>query len=254
MTQAPGQSYVPVVFLDTNAVHYARVLLAFAQKHGLDPFSVEFGTFDQKLLEQGVRTTSDFRNGYWTVRYLREWCDKAGRVVYSPITTLELFCNNLRAVALVRAANREVPYRWFSHFDERDVRGHLSLDGYSEAIQGQITLKDLFDNAGIPLEECHLTEDIWRMAQAILRDIFMDVQDSIVYASAIMEQAREVITGDGYLGETVAYAENPGGAGEFQTLFASVRAHLIQSYQDLTGVSQIPPVLPVHIKFRNMEK
>ena len=48
------------------------------------------------------------------------------------------------------------------------------------------------------------------MAQAILSCVFMEVQDSIVYASAIMEQSREVITGDSYLGKTVAYAENPG--------------------------------------------
>jgi hypothetical protein len=252
VTQVETQSFTPVVFLDTNAVHYARVLLAFGQKHALDPFEAEFAAFDTKLQEQGVRAISEFRHGYLTVRYLRQWCDTGGRVLYSPITTLELFCNGLRAVALLRAAKSDVPYRWFSHFGEKDVRGHLAVDGYAEAIQGQVALKDLFNNAGISAEECELTEEIWRMAQAILRSIFLDVQDSLVYASAIVEQAREVVTGDGYLGETVAYAENPGGAGEFQALFASVRAQLLQSYQELTRATDPPPVLPVRKRFQDM--
>lgn len=246
---------LPVLFLDTNSIHYARLLLAFCENHGLNAFEDEFPVVEHKLQEQGIHSANYHRSGYWTTRYLRDWCDKDGQIIYSPISRLELQCNQLRAVALLRAAGVDVPYRWFSRFEEREIRTHLGVDGYQVAHDDHMALERLFSDAGITISECPFDEDTWRMAQSILRSVFVDVQDAIIYASAIMEQANAVVTGDNYLGETIAYAENPGGAAQgLNELFETVREQLLESYREITGAVSPEPMLPVRTTFRDMEQ
>lgn len=255
MNQSAVEDYTPVVFVDTNAVHYARLLLAFAGEHGLDPFNHPFERFRVQLSRSNVRTPTEYSHGYWLVRYLRQRCDDGGRLYYSRITTLELRYSSLRATALLRAATARVPHRWYSRLEERDIRLHLGTDGYAEVFSEYDEVEQRFADASISIDPAEFDVDVWCMAETILQNVFLDVQDALVYASAVMAQSSELITADGYLGETVAYTENPGGAAAgLGELFAAVRDAVMARYCELTGTTAPVPILPVRMTFGEMER
>lgn len=227
----------PIIFLDTNAVHYAALALSFGSKYALDIVAQPTANLKAKLQANGITAWERYVNGARIVRYLcRRFQDAAAEIYYSPMTGLELLCGGLRGQAVKRAAQVGVPHRWFSRMDEKEIRTCLEPDGYTQVKGLQANIDVLLDGVGLTVTEKQIDSDVWELARALMENVFVDVQDCLVYASAIITQANELITADGYLHGTVCCAHNPGGATpDLIARFTTLRDAIVQSCVTILG-------------------
>lgn len=208
----PAPVVAPVIFLDTNALHYGTLALSFAAAHGIDLAAMDIGAFKVAVKAQGVGAEEYYEKGAWIVRYLIRRLNDNAEYYYSPITGLELLCGGLLGEAVKRAAKVGVPHRWFTRLDEDEVCIHLEPDGYAYVQTQHTNVEALFQAAGIVLNEWRLDAEVWQLARTLMENVFIDVQDCVIYASALVAQADELITIDAFVRKTASYANNPGGA------------------------------------------
>ena len=124
----------------------------------------------------------------------------------------------------------------------------MEPDGYAQIQAQQIDVAPLFDGAGITLNELPINAQVWALARSLMENIFLNVQDCLVYASAIIGQATELITADGYLHGTVCWTNNPGRAPpELNARFISVKAAVLNSCADILGWEVDRVVVPLEI-------
>lgn len=245
----------PVVFLDTNAVHYSKITLALGAARTFDVLAEDVDAFRDQLREWGVGAVDHYENGYWIIRYLARRCEQGADLLYSPMTQLELLCGSLKGEAIKRAVNVGVPNRWFSRIAESEIRDHLEPDGYGEVGARQAGIDELFDEANITLSAPPLNSEVWQLAQAVMENVFIDVQDCVVYASALVNQADALVTTDGYLSDTVCWTRNPGSARDsLKERFQSLKDALISAYAAMTGCEESNVVFPEEIGIRKMKQ
>lgn len=243
--QAPP---APVIFLDTNAVHYATMALAFGTTNAIDVVNGDLANMAAVLQANGVGAPEWYLNGARIVKYLCHRAQDSAEFYYSPMTGLELLCGGLRAEALKRAAAVSVPYGWFSRTDEREIRTILEPDGYTLVGTRQANIDAMFDGVGITLNEKPIDKDVWELARAFMENVFIAVQDCLVYASAFLTQANELITADDFLRKTACYARNPGAAADGLTArFSAVKAAMLNKYAAISGWGLDKIVVPVQV-------
>lgn len=258
MTQIPDQQFAPVVFLDTNAVHYSKLVLTFGGAQGLNVLEEDWEVV-QAQLEQadlGKPAIPSYEKGFWILRYLHRRSEEPGTgFYYSPITQLELLCGSLRGAAIKKAANSGVPNRWYVRVDEKEVGQYLEPDGYTQVKSEQQEVNRQFEAVDIALSEHPVEHDVWGLAQRLLENIFVDVQDCLVYSSALLLQANELITTDGYLGRIVNRVFNPGSAPpELIERFRIVRSALVEWLVQVNGWSMEDVILPEQRTVKQMKQ
>ena len=89
--------------------------------------------------------------------------------------------------------------------------------------------------------------DIWPLAKTLLGNVFLDVDDCIVYASALLAEAEELLTADDYLGFVANAIENPTANPAEQEFFVDVRAKVIEGVSKAIGIDAMqisPPKAP----------
>ena len=257
MSDTHNAPYRPVIVLDTNAVHYAKLALTFSIKNGVDIETTDWPAFKKRLesAKLGQKAVEKYKNGYWVIRYVRKLTTESAEVYFSPITGLELLCGSLRGEAIKRAAAGGVPNRWYTRVEEEEVRQELEPDGYAQVAADQGGIKQQFDDAGIAIIEHEPDREVWELARVILQNIFIDVQDCLVYASAICLQATEVLTWDGYLGQIVQWTQNPGSAKSgLAERFGTLNKSLIDRYAQLMGWNADQVILPRRRHINDIEK
>lgn len=234
---ATKKDYRPVIFLDTNSVHSATIALAFATRNKLDLFADEWADLESRLRghKVGKGAVGYYKNGYFIVRYLRAKSNAKAALYYSPITRLELLCGALRGKAIKKAASARVPNRWYSSMEETEIRDQLEPAGYGRVTAELADIEDQFVRAGITLNEQEAGFEVWQAARLILENVFVSVQDCIVYASAFQLQATELITSDRYLGELTTFARQPASAGELAGRFRTLNKSLVGWYARENG-------------------
>jgi len=245
----------PVVFLDTNAVHYATLALSFASVHGVDLATVDIAAFKATVKAQRLGAEEYYEKGAWIIRYLIRRSGENAEYYYSPVTGLELLCGGLRGEAVKRAANIGVPNRWFTRLSEDEICTHLEPDGYAHVQTQRTNVETLFQAVGITLNERQLNFEVWQLARTIMENIFIDVQDCVIYASALAAQANELITTDGFVYKTACYASNPGSArpalaGRFRT----VRDALISVCSQVSGWPPDKVLIPKAVSTKQIKK
>ncbi|MCX7428732.1 MAG: hypothetical protein NTW96_24285 [Planctomycetia bacterium] len=146
----------PVVFLDTNALHYAALALSFAAAHGLDLATADVAAVGAAVQSKGLGAKKYYEKGTWIIRYLLRRASDNAEYYYSPVTGLELLCGDLKGEAITRAAGIGVPNRWFSHIPEEEFRMHLEPDGYTCVETRRTNVDALFQAVGITLNERQL--------------------------------------------------------------------------------------------------
>jgi len=249
MSDAPAQDQsegpAPVIFLDTNAVHYATLALSFASTHGFDLIGGDADTLRCAIRAEGLGAEDSYVNGAWIVRYLSRRCADSAEFFYSPVTGLELLCGGLKGEAVRRAAKTAVPYRWYTHVGAEAVREYLEPDGY-EVIQSQgANVVNMFDSLDITLNEQEMNGDVWRLARGLMENLFIDVQDCLVYASALVARADELLTADGSFRKFADHTSNPRGAPPaFGARFRTVRNALINSCAQVFGLLPEQVLIP----------
>lgn len=235
---APQQpAPAPIIFLDTNAVHYATLALSFGSLHGFDVVADSSANMKVALQGKGITASDRYLDGARIVRYLnKRFLDSSAEFYYCPLTTLELLCGGLRGEAVKQAANIGVPHRWFSRMEEKEVRTCLEPNGYTQVQTHHANVSSLFDAIGIQLNEQPVDGPVWALAKTLLENVFVDVQDCLVLACAIIAQANELITADSYLHGTVCWTNNPGAAPpELVARFTSVKSAVVSACAAILG-------------------
>lgn len=211
--KAPSTAeHQPVLVVDTNALHYARLYLKFASKHGLAPLGKSAADAEKRLKENYEgRSLDNFKTGLNTVEYLRGQCDSNVLIEYSPVSHLELTCNLLRGRALENLAKLGLPRMW-GHVRDSEIFSRLSSKDYKWIRKETNELEVAFGNAGILLEQIDLGRmpAVWQLADRVVKRVFLGWQDSLIYAGALLEEADELVTCDAHLKRVVNFIKNPG--------------------------------------------
>lgn len=195
--------YQPLIFLDSNNIHFARLYIDFAGQHRLPPFGNGDAEHQLKQTFMG-RTLKSYKTGGNIVTYLIRKCNNEGaQVEYSPITSLEISCGLLKGNALIEAAGQGVTHRMWGRFEEREILERLRPDVYKQISQHTSDLEEQFGKAGIFLRQTDPdhSQDTWALAKVLLGLVYLDVADALVFSSCLLAEADEFLTSDGYLRE-----------------------------------------------------
>lgn len=259
MTTVSGGEYAPVLFLDTNVLHYVHLYLDLARNHNVWPFCGDPADGRNAVTE--VQGTKNYRDcvakGCKLLRYLytRHEANVDTTVMYSPITQLECVSGYLRAKAIVNAAKLSVPDRWWGRFGQKDVSEHLRPEDYNDMRARVYGLADEISSLeiGILQTQWKYMPEIWRLAEVVLSRVYLDMQDGFIYASAVFYEAEELITDDSYFkGVTNKIANLPQDEQE-RDFFARVRAELVSEITRFRPIepSELTPPVAHQIKDLN---
>ncbi|HUU91804.1 MAG TPA: hypothetical protein VM238_11430 [Phycisphaerae bacterium] len=239
--------HAPVIFLDTNVFHYLRLYLGLAEDLRLRPVGKspkDTGLAIKKKCKGRAR--ADFIKGRDTLNYLCRRCKDGARVVYAPITCLELMYGLLRGRAIVSLAKEGAPQRMWSRVDEDEILARLLPADYAVAQDAAGKCEATCAALGLPMVKAdpESMRDVWALAENIVGHVFMQVEDSVVFASALLESADELLTGDHYLRKIASYIGNPGGAPYGQrTYYGHLKKQIARLVADTTGER------PLHVAF-----
>ncbi len=238
-----------LLFLDTNVMHYARLFLEFARGHNLSPCADDRESDIRGLLgTYGRRARDNLINGRKALAYLRGQCDQGARIEYSPVSRLELACGLLRGRALLDAAREGIPHRMWSRMDEYEMLSRIPPTAYEAVQRDTDGLEQRFQAVGVDIAETSQgrMHDVWSLARLLLGLVYLDFGDSMVYASAVLAEADELVTDDGYLQCVANRIENPGGIQESETraYFEGVRRTLVELVSGTVGIDARDVCIP----------
>lgn len=213
-----------VVFWDTNTLHYVDVYLQHAKENGLYPYG---DPIDQS--ETVVKSTTDrnlktaYENGLAVLAFCRQ---ERLAVSYSPVSELELIVGRAKGKALISAAEENIPERMWSRFqyDEKYINRRLTpaiLTMTVSHINDFASQLSSLDISVIEGAESGVTET-WILARKLLSVMYMSVNDALIYASALLERARYIVTFDYYFRKTI----NRCHSGKYETARNSIAAVL----------------------------
>jgi hypothetical protein len=128
----------------------------------------------------------------------------------------------------------------WNRMDEDEILGRLRIQDYAAVEKATSDLEDQFAKAGVPIEETnpqHMN-DVWALAKTLLGTVFLEVGDCIVYASALLAEADELLSADRYLRFVANAIENPTALPDAaeQAFFSDVRAKITQGVSRAVGV------------------
>ncbi len=255
MASRPALNLQRLLFLDTNAMHYARLYLEFAQERGIAPLGDGAAKPDEEIKRTYTgRTCESYMNGCRLVDYLRSQClsDACARVEYSPVTQLELVCGLLRGQAIVNAAQEGIPHRMWSRIDEGEILHRLKPSTYRDVERRIGAIDDLFVKADVTISETRpeSMRDAWLLARRLLSLVYMDLGDLIVYASALLAEADEFITYDAYLKKVANKLQKPDGIDDpvDKECFRGARNTIVGFMAQRIGIEESQISLPAAIK------
>ena len=219
-----------VGFLDTNVFHYVSLYLNFATNHHLFPFGPIAQESTGSLAEAKKRIeqqkekqfAQSLKNGFGVI--YRAW-NQDIQVRYAPVSELELIAGRLRGRAIVKAAKEELPDRMWTKFDEEEIRKRLSKEDNAE-VTGQVgDVVSALTGAGVVIipSDNRDTSYVLEMTRFLAGLIYLQPMDAIIYSAALIAQAHEFYTADGFLFHTVNRIGNPHQSLEDKEISAEVR-------------------------------
>lgn len=255
MSHTPTPTYRPILILDTNAIHYARLYLEFARTNILPPFGLapsDVGATINALVPTSRNLQDNLKKGWRLVEYLRPRSNAGDTIQYSPVAQVELVSGRLRGEAILDAASENIPHRLWTRFDEREIFARLEWDVY-ERIQTEINdLDHLFHTAGVDVTpvDAPTMAQVWAVARRVLGCIYLELGGCAVYASALLVEATELLSGDNYFRELVGWVHNPGSAPPHaRTHFGRANAYLKSIVATAIGVEASKIHLPTASKW-----
>ena len=214
-------------FLDTNVLHYVSLYLDYAESNSLFPWNGKQEDASEHLRELSgpSSATESMRTGLAILGHASE---QRLDLKYSEIAQLELLTGRVRGKGVLHAANEGLPDRMWSRLDEEEIRQRVTSEEMRSTTDG-------VDRIGSILEQFDFAEkttnrqqfpEVLELAYSIESMIYMDVADSIVFASTILSGADYLFTSDNPFKKTVNRIQNPGSAGD---------ADLVQRFRDVRG-------------------
>ena len=198
-------------------LHFVGLYLGHAERENLFPFcdapaaaAVEF--LATCGFSKGVKES--LQTGLYLLKIARE---KDFVLRHGSMSHLELIAGRVRGQAMLDAAEEGIPDRMLSrfHFMEKDIRDRMDEAAMQRVASGVNKIADSLDRLGLS-EGISSRSDLPNavdLASEIVANVYMEVADSIIYASAIFARADILFTSDGPLRETVNLIRDPGTAG-----------------------------------------
>lgn len=240
--------FQPVVFVDTNAVHFARLFLRFARRCDLRPVGTDPTDPEEAIKQEFVGQTQDsYERGRKLVNYLVDQSNAGVRLEYSPVTRLELATGLLRGKAVLNAAEQGLAHRMWSRMDETEILNRLDSSAFADIQDIMGELEEDFGEAGILLVEADpgKLSEVWSLASRIIGITYLDLGDCAVYASTLLAEADELITADKYFRQVADRVQNPGGAPPAQQpYFVDANNKMKVLLSEAIGISTSEIVLP----------
>lgn len=247
----PTTTLRETIMVDTNALHLARLYLEYSRKHGIPPFGANAANpallLDNQYAKKSPETNKHMKTGLKVVEYLRIKTGVGALLFYSPVTTIELICNQLKGKALLNALPDGPPSRWYSSMREEEILRRLNFMHYSNVSAQFRKLDNLFDDGLITISETtsSRSQETWVLAQYILQCVFLDLADCLIYSSAIVAEAAELITTDAYFKTIVNGLENPGASPlDLQPAFYRAAGKIKAAARASIGISPSPLGIP----------
>ncbi len=232
----------PVIFLDTNALHFTRLYLEAAEKHGMPPFGnkgIDVGLGDR----MGKRTKENIKKGYKTIAYLQSKSIDGARVFFAPIAALEVVCGQLRSKAILSAAEEGIPSRWWNRFGEKEILARLEKDHYESVEELIDNVRQRFEKTGITIlnMDNNRIAEVWGIARTVLSGIYFDVCDCLIFSSALVDEADEIISFDAAFRFIVNKVKNPEG----DQVYERANQLIIKALAACIGITKEEIHLPV---------
>lgn len=202
--------------MDTNALHFLLLYLNYSRNECLYPFNMKETSYATNLAV--LRATlkrnptkalfSSLQKGI-NIAYFLDRTEY--QVEYSPISEMELIRGRARGKAIQIAAIEGVSDRIWSRFGGDEVRKRLSLQAMEQLSKTISNLKMLPEVTRItaPSRALDGAQAAWQIAIEISPWACMDVQDCIIYASAIVSGAEYIVTADRYFRKVINRLSNP---------------------------------------------
>ena len=193
-----------VILLDTNVLHYLDLYTKSAKRHGWYPFGKAQrpdSSSDQNPSDQDLKQA--YEKGEAVMRFIQK---KQSQVQYSPVSELELMVGRLKGRALVKAADQGVPYRMWSRLNEREINRRLNGNDFLVVHRDIGALKtilqeDLKVEAVVSRGES--MSEVWSIARGLVKIVFLDPADCLIYATALVVGAEYLVTADRYFANKV---------------------------------------------------
>ena len=195
-----------VAFLDTNALHFIHLYLTLAEEQSLYPFAREETAIAEAKEHLGREHDDELgerlKQGLCIVASLS---DPNVRVEYSPVSELELMAGRARGRAMENAAREGIPDRMWTRFREQEISARLSTADLTDIRTRVEGLGPALERADIPATVSNpgRTRDVLDLAKGIAGLVYLEMADSVIYASALVAGADYLITRDEYFRKTV---------------------------------------------------
>jgi len=203
------QDLQKVAFLDTNSLHYIGLCLIYAKEKELFPFGREGmpGTKDEAIEEvENSSETEEFKRRIKQgLQAVDSFSTQDILVEYAPVSEIELLNGRVRGKAVLSMAEEGVPERMWSHINEKEIRERTSIADLTDVRNRIDELTALFQASGIGVRTYDMgrSRDALELTKGISGLVFMELIDSLIYASAILARSDYVITSDGFFKSTV---------------------------------------------------
>jgi len=247
----------PTIFLDTNALHYISSYLRWAERENLPPFQggVTFEQVRDALRQRMPRSIADLLlHGAKTLAFLQQQVNDQEAAIYtSRFAKAEVIYGVLEGQAHARLAQEGLPYRMRQRAGVLSelVTMYLEAQDYRQVIrEWDYFLNRLKNNGHIMVSYVEDEENFSRIAEVaefLQSRVFMDVVDSWMYACALVMQAEEIITFDGYFKRVINRLHNPQGEPDWQQLQSDLQKMLAERFPGaptLPEVKSLPQTLP----------
>lgn len=238
----PNVVFTDLVFVDTNALHKARLYLVKAKEMDWAPFgSVDVPSRNQLQKTFGAGLGQGLKDGGGVYAYLKRKVALKNSLCYAPISALEECCGILRAKASLRCLGQLSPDRCYDRLTDSEVDDWLQADDRNEAVTTMSKLIAVFDEAGISIDEHPCGEGFemavaYGLANVLLENAYLDTGDCLIYITALLAQAIEIVTLDGHFKDTCLHIRDPKQARESEVeRFVAARSALEREYANLTG-------------------
>lgn len=230
MPPIPADQVSDVVFVDTQAMHYALLYLKYAKTEGLWPFAGEQAGAAAALRDADdlAHYRTGLQDGLSTTAHLKRAERDGNQLMWCPMSRLEWAHNRLRAHGMVRAANETVEGRWFAPLREGEILSLLTEEDYAQAGEAVRDVPERLREVDIHVTSTRSLRDaaIWDLAEGVLQVVYMTDQDALIYASALSELARAIVTYDGYFATVVRGLRDPTSLQGMEAQFAAKQSRI----------------------------
>lgn len=240
-----------VGFLDTNVLHFVSLYLQFARTNDLFPLEQEDGGGER--VRDAVRRTKEesergwresLQDGLGVVYRARK---EQIQIRYASVSELELMAGRMRGRALLRAADEGLPERMWTKFREEEIRRRLSAADATAIMAEVDSVATDLKAAGVLVDpgDTRDTRCILELAKTVTGLIYLQPADCIIFSAALVAQADELYTTDGYLRGTVNRISNPQGSDQQE-----VKEQVTERLASLMGWAEKEVTLPTARKIR----